>query len=195
MMVFDARLEDKTLISKSVSLSNALSISNEAKFICEAQPPFPVTYVNKKWTELTGFDQEEVIGGNLNGLQGPLTNKDAIVHMIDLLRTKGYCDKQRLINYTKHNKPFCCELSIRPIIVNKDRYYFTDGSLHIGYFLTTVTLLSDQTLPPTVKLGTDFLLPSNSTSMSSSMSNLTDSNDSGSNSSQEEDEYRSSFLT
>lgn len=109
-----------------------------AKFLCEAYAPYRLVYANRQWTEMTGYHQHEVLGGNLNCLQGPMTSKDRILHMIDQLRTKGHCEREILINYTKKGEAICCELCVRPVLTDGDHDLACGSKPQIGYFLTTV---------------------------------------------------------
>lgn len=169
-------------------LADCLEITDEAKFLCEAQPPYRVVFANRKWTEMTGYHQHDVVGGNLNCLQGPMTSKHRVLRMIDQLRSKGHCEREILINYTKTNEPICCELRVRPVLVDSDPDLPLGHKQHVGYFLTTV-----QQHPMTVGLNLfqltlqeedarDTRLPSSAESSSKSMSALSDSNYSGSSS-------------
>lgn len=106
--------------------------------MCEAQFPYRLVYVNRSWSELTGFQQHELVGGNLNDLQGPLTDKKRIFYMLDKLRTKGLCEKEVVINYTKDRTPICCELNIYPVMVEPTG---PDEEYQIAFYLTTVTQL------------------------------------------------------
>lgn len=165
---------------------NSLCGPTTAKFLCEAQPPYRVVFANRKWTEMTGYHQHEVIGGNLNRLQGAMTSKHRVLRMIDQLRSKGHCEREVLINYTKSNEPICCELRVRPVLVDSDPDLPQGCKQHVGYFLTTV-----QQHPMAVGLNmfqltlqeADARHPSSTESSAKSMSALSDSNYSGSHSS------------
>jgi hypothetical protein len=138
---------------------------------------------------MTGYHQHDVVGGNLNCLQGPMTSKHRVLRMIDQLRSKGHCEREILINYTKTNEPICCELRVRPVMVDSDPDLPQGYKQHVGYFLTTV-----HQHPMTVGLNMfqltlheadarDTRQPSSTESSSKSVSTLSDSNYSGSRSS------------
>ncbi|MCP1199732.1 PAS domain-containing protein [Notoacmeibacter sp. MSK16QG-6] len=74
----------------------------------------PITFVNRAFIELTGYDREEAIGRNCQFLQGPKTDP------ADIARIRESLEKQEVVvleilNYRKDGTPFWNMLHIGPI--------------------------------------------------------------------------------
>ncbi|MDB6154150.1 MAG: two-component system sensor protein, partial [Chthoniobacteraceae bacterium] len=103
-------------------LENAIEHANDAILITEAEPidePGPrIIYVNKAFTDTTGYTESEVIGKTPRILQGPNTNpetKRLIRHALE--RWKPV--RVELINYRKDGSEFWEELNIVPVANEK----------------------------------------------------------------------------
>lgn len=74
-----------------------------------------IVYVNKAFTDITGYETQEAIGKTPRILQGAMTDPS----VLDRLR-KGLIEKQAFrgetINYRKDGRPFVIEWNIAPII-------------------------------------------------------------------------------
>ena len=68
-------------------------------------PGFPLVYVNRKFTEVTGYDKKDCEGRNCRFLQGPGTNPEHGQHLLDTLR-EGQDSQTMLLNYRKSGEPF-----------------------------------------------------------------------------------------
>lgn len=84
-------------------------------------PDTPLTYVNRAFEELTGYDREEILGRNCRFLQGSGTDPETTA------RIRAAVDKERQIetevrNYTADGEPFWNRLQVTPI-------YDRDGTL------------------------------------------------------------------
>ena len=82
-------------------------------------------YVNKHFTEVTGYSSEESIGKNLKFLQGPLSNPTTINFMSTSFDSeKGCC--QDIVNYRKDGTPFLNRLVLVPVKV-------AERSVYVGF--------------------------------------------------------------
>lgn len=113
-------IEERTFIQKELKLARlALEESSSGVVITkiietDGKVRHPVDFVNKAFTELTGYIPEEIIGKSCNLLQGKETSHESI----DLIRTalrEGENCKVTLKNYRKDGSFFWNELTISPI--------------------------------------------------------------------------------
>ncbi|MFT5523622.1 MAG: PAS domain S-box-containing protein [Pirellulaceae bacterium] len=74
----------------------------------------PIIYVNRVFTELTGYDAEDVIGKSPSLLQGPETDSG----VLDQLRAdleSGRNFEGRATNYRKDGTPFTMHWRVAPV--------------------------------------------------------------------------------
>merc|ERR1719482_1440094 len=94
-------------------LAEALRLSEgplaEAQIVTSADPPFPITHVNRAWVNLCGFTPEEAIGRTCRILQGPETNFEAVGALHAAVDACAAITV-RLLNYTKRAVPFLNDL-------------------------------------------------------------------------------------
>eukprot|EP01038_Epipyxis_sp_PR26KG_P006499 gene6499-8934_t len=75
--------------------------SMEARVITEATPPYRITYVNKKWTEVFGYTSNQAIGKTCKFLQGLDTEQDRLVELMARVR-RNLPAMAILSNYTQN---------------------------------------------------------------------------------------------
>jgi len=87
----------------------------------------PMTYVNEAFTEITGYDESEVIGRNCRFLQGKDTDPEHVATIRDAVEEARPVDVT-LRNERKDGTPFWNQLSIAPVRAD-------DGTLEsfVGY--------------------------------------------------------------
>ena len=85
------------------------------------QPDNPMVYVNERFRELTGYDEEEILGRNCRFLQGEETDPET-VETISRAVSSEQPVSVRIRNHRKDGTPFWNRVSIAPV---KD----DDGSL------------------------------------------------------------------
>lgn len=99
-------------------LQSAVEQAKEAVLITEAEPlkkPGPrITYVNPAFTEITGYESEEVIGKTPRILQGPETEPWVIQRLRRRLG-QGRSFEGEAINYRKDGTPYVNQWSIAPV--------------------------------------------------------------------------------
>ncbi len=66
---------------------------------------FPLVFVNKKFTDVTGYTKEDCSGRNCRFLQGPATNPEHGKQLLDTLRA-GRDSQVMLVNYRKNGEVF-----------------------------------------------------------------------------------------
>lgn len=79
---------------------------------------YPITFANKGFETLSGYDATEVMGRNFRVLQGTMTDPTTIHEIDEALRKKQYLQVE-LLTYHKNGHYFWSELRLHPIV---DRY-------------------------------------------------------------------------
>jgi PAS domain S-box-containing protein len=77
-----------------------------------------MTYVNKSFKNLTGYDPTEIIGKTPRILQGPGTDSKVIERLSNALKS-GRKFEGKAINYKKDGTPFIMYWRVLPIKVGK----------------------------------------------------------------------------
>ncbi|MEA5418135.1 PAS domain S-box protein [Spirulina sp. CCNP1310] len=106
-------------------LQSVVVNSNDAVLITEAEPIDPpgprILYVNKAFTETTGYSLEEVVGKTPRILQGPKTDR-AVLDRVRIALSQWQPVTAELINYRKNGSEFWVEFSIVPV-ADRGGYY------------------------------------------------------------------------
>ena len=77
-------------------------------------PDNPMTYVNDRFVEMTGYDREEAVGVNCRFLQGPDTDPEPVGRMREAVED-GESVTVELLNYRKDGTEFWNRVSMAPI--------------------------------------------------------------------------------
>lgn len=96
----------------------AITHSFNAIMVTENKPGYPIVFVNQAFTDMTGYEQEELIGQSPSMLQGPKTDRS----VLDRLRediTTGKIFHGQAVNYRKDGSEFLMEWKIAPITNDK----------------------------------------------------------------------------
>ncbi len=79
-------------------------------------PPGPtIQYVNEAMSEMTGYDEEEMLGNTLRMFQGPDTNRDKLNQLKRRL-SQGTSVVNEVVNYKKDGTPYHVRWRISPIV-------------------------------------------------------------------------------
>ena len=85
--------------------ARAMEAADQGIIIVDAQSrDMPIIYVNRAFTEMTGYAREEALGRNCRFLQGPDTDSGT-VDAIHLVQSQGG-SKELILNYKKDGTPF-----------------------------------------------------------------------------------------
>ena len=87
--------------------------------ITEADPGYPIIYVNSAFCELTGYGPHEVMGKSPSILQGPKTDPEVLQRLNQNI-ADGELFYGQAINYRKDGSEFMMEWKIAPIRNEKD---------------------------------------------------------------------------
>ncbi len=103
----------------SLSLLKVLAENSfDSILITDATVKGQVTYANKAFKKLTGYDESEIIGKTPRVLQGPGTDKKVIDRLTVALKSGGKFEG-KAINYKKDGTPFIMYWRVLPIKVGK----------------------------------------------------------------------------
>jgi len=114
-------------------LRSVMSVSPLAMVLTDPyQPDYPVIFINRAFTSLTGFSAEEVLGRNCRFLQGAETDRAAVLVLRDAVAAMGEAQVD-LWNYRKDGSRFWNSMYVGPVMGRDGRllYYFgsqTDAS-------------------------------------------------------------------
>lgn len=89
----------------------------------QAQAYSEIVYVNSRFTELTGYEAEEVIGQTPGILQGPATDKSVTDRLAEQLRN-GHTFHGQTVNYRKDGTAFDIEWKVTPVFSDSQASYY-----------------------------------------------------------------------
>lgn len=112
-VVIRKQSEEKARLLEQVILNarDGIIITN-ANYNDENGPE--ITFVNRAFTEITGYDPTEIIGKTPKILQGENTDKETLARLKNCL-DRGQPFKGEMINYGKHGHEYWLDISIVPI--------------------------------------------------------------------------------
>lgn len=92
--------------------------SFDSILMTDASPAGKITYANKSFKTLTGYDPVSVLGKTPRILQGPATDKKVIERLSSALKSGGRFEG-KAINYKKDGTPFIMLWRVLPIKVGR----------------------------------------------------------------------------
>lgn len=105
-------------MERDFSLEDVVTLANDIVIVTEAYPldePGPkIVYVNKAFTDLTGFAPEEVIGKTPRILQGPDSNPETRAKIRAALE-KQEPVRTAIVNYSKSGRKYWLDINIIPL--------------------------------------------------------------------------------
>jgi diguanylate cyclase (GGDEF)-like protein/PAS domain S-box-containing protein len=93
-------------------LALALATVSEGSLVTDADRN--TIYANRAFTQITGYEQSEIVGNNCRFLQGPDTSSVELQRMRDALN-QGEVFQGTLLNYRRDRTPFWNHLTITPL--------------------------------------------------------------------------------
>lgn len=102
---------------KAKLLETVITGADDGIIITKADLDSPgpeIIYVNKAFTEISGYSAEEVIGKSPRFLQGEFTKRETLDAMRAAL-SEGKPFKDELLNYNKEGKQYWLDISIMPV--------------------------------------------------------------------------------
>jgi PAS domain S-box-containing protein len=106
-------------------LESVITNTKDAVLITEAEqfeePGPKIIYVNKAFTQMTGYEAEEVIGKSPRMLQGINSDYDELAKLGRALRKREPCEITT-INYKKSGEEFWVNFTVTPVANEQGRY-------------------------------------------------------------------------
>jgi PAS domain S-box-containing protein len=112
MAIFDHDEQFKGLMRRLFEVT--ITHSFDAIMITENKSGYPIVFVNQSFTDMTGYERDELIGQSPTILQGPKTDRD----VLDRLRrdiSEGKIFHGQAVNYRKDGSEFIMEWKIAPV--------------------------------------------------------------------------------
>jgi PAS domain S-box-containing protein len=110
-------MELSDILSQMADYTTDAVVITKAKINSRIDGP-EIVYVNKSFTQLTGYSAEEVIGRTPKLLQGPKTDKKALGRIsqaiVDIRPVSVEC-----LNYSKEGHEYWVEINLNPILCQK----------------------------------------------------------------------------
>lgn len=78
-------------------------------------PPFEMLWASDDWLDFCGFGKAEVAGKTLKCIQGPETDADTIVALMDAVARQDSISL-RVVNYTRNGIPFAHNIDVAPLV-------------------------------------------------------------------------------
>ncbi|MGM0768964.1 MAG: chemotaxis protein CheB [Pseudomonadota bacterium] len=95
--------------------ARAMEAADQGIIIVDAEAEdMPIMYVNRAFTEMTGYAEQEALGRNCRFLQGPETAPETVDAIRSCIKGQGAC-KELILNYRKDGTPFWNRLSVAPV--------------------------------------------------------------------------------
>ncbi len=115
-------------LSKGESMLQAIGHARLALCITDPTlPDNPIVYANLAFTELTGYEPDEVIGRNCRFLQGEETTPESVAAVRGIIEHQ-IVDTVEIVNYRKDGSTFLNALQIGPILDDNGKLVFFFGS-------------------------------------------------------------------
>ena len=95
-------------------LQTALDVSFQGVMITEAEPGYPIIYVNQAVCDMTGYSHKEFIGQSPAMLQGERSDPEVLKELAEKIE-KGEIFHGKTYNYRKDGTEFLMEWKIVPI--------------------------------------------------------------------------------
>ncbi len=112
MAIFDHDEQFKGLMKRLFEVT--ITHSFDAIMITENKPKYPIVFVNQSFTDMTGYERDELIGKSPTILQGPKTDRD-VLNRLRRDISEGKIFHGRAVNYRKDGSDFTMEWKIAPV--------------------------------------------------------------------------------
>ena len=95
------------------------------------QPDNPIAFANNAFLDLTGYEEDEVVGRNCRFLQGPQTDRETVRELRDAVAAKRALAVE-ILNYRRDGSPFWNAVFMGPIFDEKgELLYFFASQLDV----------------------------------------------------------------
>ena len=112
MTIFDHDEQFKGLMRRLFEVT--ITHSFDAIMITENKSKYPIVFVNQSFTDMTGYEREELMGQSPTILQGPKTDR-AVLERLRRDISEGKIFHGQAVNYRKNGSEFMMEWKIAPV--------------------------------------------------------------------------------
>jgi PAS domain S-box-containing protein len=112
MTIFDHDEQFKGLMRRLFEVT--ITHSFDAIMFTENKPKYPIIFVNQSFTDMTGYEREELMGQSPTILQGPKTDR-AVLGRLRRDISEGKIFHGQAVNYRKDGSEFMMEWKIAPV--------------------------------------------------------------------------------
>jgi PAS domain S-box-containing protein len=88
--------------------------SFNAVMVTENKPGYPIVFINRAFTDMTGYDYKDLAGQSPAVLQGPKTDQSVLDRLKEEI-SEGQLFHGQAVNYRKDGSEFMMEWKIAPI--------------------------------------------------------------------------------
>lgn len=110
-----AEIGTQAMPLSQTTLLRSMEASNVAHTISEPDGAMNIVYANKAFSDLTGYDQDEIIGRNCRMLQGPRTEPNMIARIRAAI-ARSEATEVSLTNYRRDGSTFLNRLYLAPVL-------------------------------------------------------------------------------
>ena len=121
-----ARISEPDLAARGGVFFAAVKMTRMPMVVTDPNlPDNPIVFVNGAFLDLTGYDEEEIIGRNCRFLQGAQSDRETVGELRDAIANRQAASVE-LLNYKKDGTPFWNALFMGPIFDREGRllYFF-----------------------------------------------------------------------
>ena len=104
-------------------LESVIINTHDAIIISHAEPidhP-PIVYINSAFTQMTGYNPEDIIGKTADILRGPLTDEKTLAELINKMKNWEPAEVE-LVNYKKSGEAFWVNFNVVPIKIKSGQF-------------------------------------------------------------------------
>ncbi|TWH88120.1 PAS domain-containing protein [Novosphingobium taihuense] len=120
--------EDTFSGASGVLFEQAMAQTRMAICLCDPhEPDMPIVFANRAFRHLTGYEEHEIVGRNCRFLQGPHSDRSALVRIRNALANEEVTVVE-LLNYRKDGSAFWNALHLGPVYDAEGKLVYFFGS-------------------------------------------------------------------
>ena len=120
--------DDQFSGASGVLFEQAMAQTRMAVCLCDPKTKdMPIVFCNRAFRELTGYEEDEIVGHNCPFLQGPETDPAQVAKIRDAILSEDVVIVE-LLNYRKDGEPFWNALHLGPIYDDNGELLYFFGS-------------------------------------------------------------------
>lgn len=124
----ETRPKDRFTGASGVLFEQAMAQTRMAICLCDpSEKDVPIVFANRAFRDLTGYDDDEILGNNCRFLQGPETDRAQVAKIADAIEREDVVVVE-LLNYRKDGTSFWNALHMGPIYNEHGELIYFFGS-------------------------------------------------------------------